>query len=114
MPSFTTEENKGRAWVYTYETYMARKRAVYAAGERPLAGPICRDCLRLVPRPTDAAERWDVPEKMWCRCGHMTSTADDFAAHGFVPEEQWMSFAELRVTEGSTGAALESETGSSS
>lgn len=70
----------------SWESDEAHKEACYAAiaaGKRPLSGPICRDCQRLIPR--EAEERYEVPTHLWCRCGHTTTYEADCEAHGVTP-----------------------------
>lgn len=61
------------------EAWTRVQRAAGMEGKRATVGPICRDCLRLIPRIKD--DRWDIAES-FCKCGHKTTREADEAAHG--------------------------------
>lgn len=66
---------------YGVDEWVTRVGEVAREGRiRPTIGPICRDCLRLIPRVDD--ERYGWVSVKWCSCGHTTTLDADIAAHG--------------------------------
>lgn len=63
------------------ESWERAKTRVMEEGKRPTVGPICRDCLRLIPR--EYEERWDIRDSM-CKCGNTTTKRADAKAHGIM------------------------------
>ena len=81
---YETEDGVAQpSWV-SAEAWSASASEAQSRGERPTIGPICRDCLRLVPRDCDPQQRISLLGR-FCTCGHRTTVADDYAAHGIEP-----------------------------